>query len=1546
MMRNLHSLVRQNQKLLVNSILAIPYYKILILKVILVVLGAFIGMKVEAQVSTLTNWTNLYNNTGNLTNGAVTMPAGSGSYRMLIVGVSTSQSAVGSRTVTVTYGSQTLTLANGDLATSTIRQHTALYYLNEAGIDAAGASPTLSATFSGGSVRVNTVWYSVYDYVDQTTLTTDSKNFNNNNIAGTACAFTAPGLTVNYDDRAVEVVGTLRVGNATPRTIGAATNWTSANEQTFGATDGMRSGVYTRSISTANVTDVSSHTISGSTLNSMTAISLHATTKQFRSNVASGNWGTLATWQQSMDNGTTWVAATTIPTSTDGLVTIQSGHTITLVANTTVSDLTVQSTGVLNCATLTLGVTGTPTNSGTIQTQNTSGTPIPTGMTWGGTVIFNRTTGGQSVPAGTFNNLTFSNTSGIQTAVGAITVNGTITTAVGGTLNMGTNQLLGTLTAANSGTIRTQNTTNPAIPSGDTWGGTVTFDATTGGQSVPAGTFNNLTFSNTSGTQTVVGDITVNGTMTTSAGGILNMGTNQLLGTLTTVTNGGTIQTQNTSSTPIPSGETWGGTVKFDTTTGGQSVPAGTYNNLTFSNTSGTQTAVGAITVNGTITTTAGGTLNMGTNQLLGTLTAANSGTIRTQNTTNPAIPTGDTWGGTVTFDATTGGQSVPAGTYNNLTFSNTSGTQTAVGAITVNGTLTTTAGGTLNMGTNQLLGTLTTVTNGGTIQTQNTSATPIPTGETWGGTILYNGGAQTIAVGTYNNLIFSGSEAKSMSNTGGTTSVTGNLSIAPSVTASVGAGLTINLGTLILGGNGTASGTWGSTTATTADYKNNIYFAATTGRLNVGTATWQTPTVTPTVETYTYNGSAQGPNAATNNGTGLVYTFSYVGVNGTTYATSATRPTNAGSYNVTATVTASTDGFYNQGSSTPTDFTIAQALLTVTATGPGKEYGTALTAGTSSTNFTHSGEVASESVSSVTLTPDAAGLSSTTAAGSTYVITPSLVTGTGGFLESNYSVTYNAYTGTVSKKPLTITATGPTKEYGTALTAGTSSTNFTHSGERSGELVTSVTLTPNAAGLSATTAAGSSYAVTPSLATGTGGFLESNYSVTYNAYTGTVSKKSLAITATNQSKTYGSAFTFGGNEFTSSGLQNSETIGSVTLTSTGSAAAAAVNDYPILPSAATGGTFNAANYTITYINGILTVDKKALTITASTVNKNYGATLSGGTGSTAFTSSGLANSETIGSVSISYGTGSAATAAVGTYSGSVTPSAATGGTFATGNYTITYASGNIVVVAVPLTITAINQSKTYGSAFTFGGNEFTSSGLQNSETIGSVTLSSTGSAAAAAVNTYPIVPSAAAGGTFNAANYTITYTSGTMTVGKALLTVTAENKSVTYGDAIPVLTYTMTGFFNGDTQAGAVTGQPALATGYTTATLVSASPVVITASIGTLASGNYDFSFVNGSISLSKKALNITAQNRSKCFGDTDSFLGNEFTPTGLINGDSVSSVTLTSSGTAVGANAGTYAIVPSAAVGTGLTNYSISYVNGTYTVNPLPATGSMTIN
>jgi hypothetical protein len=187
-------------------------------------------------------------------------------------------------------------------------------------------------------------------------------------------------------------------------------------------------------------------------------------------------------------------------------------------------------------------------------------------------------------------------------------------------------------------------------------------------------------------------------------------------------------------------------------------------------------------------------------------------------------------------------------------------------------------------------------------------------------------------------------------------------------------------------------------------------------------------------------------------------------------------------------------------------------------------------------------------------------------------------------------------------------------------------------------------------------------------------------------------------------------------------------------------------------------------------------INPATLTITATDKHKTYGTALTSpvtGSTPTDFTVSGLQNSETVGSVTINYGTGSLATAAVATYNDQVTPSGATGGTFTAGNYSIGYVKGAIIVDAATLTITATDKHKTYGTALTSPvtgstPTDFTVSGLQNSETVGSVTINyGTGSLATAAVATYndQVTPSGATGGTFTAGNYSIGYVKGAIIV-------------------------------------------------------------------------------------------------------------------------------------------------------------------------------------
>src|ERR1019366_5273123 len=388
----------------------------------------------------------------------------------------------------------------------------------------------------------------------------------------------------------------------------------------------------------------------------------------------------------------------------------------------------------------------------------------------------------------------------------------------------------------------------------------------------------------------------------------------------------------------------------------------------------------------------------------------------------------------------------------------------------------------------------------------------------------------------------------------------------------------------------------------------------------------------------------------------------------------------------------------------------------------------------------------------------------------------------------------------------LTITATPQSSTYGS--TPSLVATGYIVAGEVSGNGVTADTQisawkgTPALAttATSSSSVAGSPYPITVSVGTITNPF---NYQLSFVNGALSVNPAALVITADNASKTYGQTLTFAGTEFPRPGLQNGETIGSVTLPSPGAVSTANVagSPYLITPSNAAGGSFNTGNYSITYDTGLLTVTPAALVITADNASKTYGQTLT--FAGTEFTSTGLQNGETIGSVTLtSPGAGRTANVAGSPYL--IPPSNAAGGSFNTGNYSITYDTGLLTVNPAALVITADNASKTYGQTLTFAGTEFTSTGLQSGETIGSVTLTSPGAVSTANVagSPYLITPSNAAGGSFNTGNYSITYDHGLLTVNPAALTITANSLTKTYGTTINFLgsEFTSAGLQNGET--------------------------------------------------------------------------------------------------------------------------------------------------
>jgi hypothetical protein len=98
------------------------------------------------------------------------------------------------------------------------------------------------------------------------------------------------------------------------------------------------------------------------------------------------------------------------------------------------------------------------------------------------------------------------------------------------------------------------------------------------------------------------------------------------------------------------------------------------------------------------------------------------------------------------------------------------------------------------------------------------------------------------------------------------------------------------------------------------------------------------------------------------------------------------------------------------------------------------------------------------------------------------------------------------------------------------------------------------------------------------------------NYAVTVLTAPGTITPAALTITAQDLSKVYGQTPDLTG--FATSALVNGETVGTVALSSPGQLATAAVagSPYPITPSGAAGGTFTPGNYSISYVNGALSI--------------------------------------------------------------------------------------------------------------------------------------------------------------------------------------------------------------------------------------------------------------------------------------------------------------------------------------------------------------------
>jgi hypothetical protein len=272
-------------------------------------------------------------------------------------------------------------------------------------------------------------------------------------------------------------------------------------------------------------------------------------------------------------------------------------------------------------------------------------------------------------------------------------------------------------------------------------------------------------------------------------------------------------------------------------------------------------------------------------------------------------------------------------------------------------------------------------------------------------------------------------------------------------------------------------------------------------------------------------------------------------------------------------------------------------------------------------------------------------------------------------------------------------------------------------------------------------------------------------------------------------------------------------------------------------------------------------------------------------------------------------------------------------GTGRLSDYNLTLTPGTLTVTKKAVTFTLASDSQTYGTAANLAADLGTTlnTGV-NGENL-SIAYHSTGDSNTAHVSTYAIT-GVVSDGTGLVNDYAVTLVPGILTVNKKPLTVTADGATKVYGAALPHLTDHITGFVNGDTAIGVVSGQASLTTSATASSAVGVYP--IQAAVGTLSAADYSFplaSFIGANLTITKAPLTITADSQSMVAGQAVPPLTASFS--GFVNGDTPASLTTPPalSTTATSASpAGSYPIIVTSATSP---NYSISLIDGTLAVH-----------
>ena len=648
-------------------------------------------------------------------------------------------------------------------------------------------------------------------------------------------------------------------------------------------------------------------------------------------------------------------------------------------------------------------------------------------------------------------------------------------------------------------------------------------------------------------------------------------------------------------------------------------------------------------------------------------------------------------------------------------------------------------------------------------------------------------------------------------------------------------------------------------------------------------------------------------PKSTTNGTNNVTYKYKVKGAGDSTYI--ATKPTNAGEYTVQATFAATTN--YNATTATA-DFKINKATMT----------------GLSATGYTGAYDASGHSIT--VTAPDGATVKYRTTDSGAYNLSTAPTYTDVGTYTVYYQVTKANYETVIGSATVQIDPIELTLTWGDVI-------SFTYNGSLQVPTATisgvingdDCTVSVNGA---QTNYNANAYTATAVL----NGAKKGNYKLpTEKTKPFTISKKAAAITANAQTVTYGISIVSDTAHVTTEGFVDGDTLTAITLTPSTNDV---TTDGTITPSVAIikkGDTDVTNNYDITFNTGNLTINKKSITISGITAsNKTYDGTIAAtldyseinwadcgkvGTDDLSVTAAGAFLDANI-------GTGKTVTISDLALSGSKADNYELA---SSGQQTSTTAD----ITAKALTIKADNDSKVYdGTTHTKNSYRITSGELADGDTIGSVIVTGSQKYAGSSDNIPSAVVIKNSSDEDVTSNYNITYTNGTIEVTKKPLTITADSDTKEY-DAIPLTknSYTHTELVEGDSiESVTVTGsQTAVGEG---ANVPSAAVIKNGDDDVTV---NYDITYVNGTLKVTKKVVTITADSDTKVYDGTP-LTKESYTVSGLEEGDRIDSVTITGSRIVAGESAN----VPSAAVIKNSSgeivndNYAISYVNGTLEV------------